>query len=401
MKHDEIYKRRIRGEMNEAFSWLDEKPSRHDAIMRRIGEEKRVAGRMPVTLAVAIVLTLALAGAAVAAGLGLFGQLREGKEDESSYHRLGLLEDAAAAVGETRRIRVPQSLAEGTPETVREQLLTRQRGREYELTIDQVYCDGRKLYYAYTFRTNGEALALYEGEATGFDRWDAVYPGKRFEDVIHLNLDEAQNRSAAKWLNSHERGYVVKANAYVGDGAALPDGTYLTPVDSGSERVDEHTMTAYYEVALPEGYEAGESVEFTLRVLTNDAVYVQDENGTYEASLFDRAAVIDVPVKVPVTGETKEFTGEGLVDGYAAKAELHASDVDLSGSVRIEAPQEIALGSYVLLADGAAYQNLDEWTLYDGQTHVLNLRFDLPTAMNSLVLVPLNSDDGQKAIELR
>ena len=175
----------------------------------------------------------------------------------------------------------------------------------------------------------------------------------------------------------------------------------MTPIDSGSEQVDANTMTAYYEVALPEGYVAGETVEFVLTVITSDTVYAQDESGAYSTTVMDRNNLVEVKVSAPVTGSTSMLLGEGTADGYAVKAELHVSDVDLSGNVRIEAPQEYHPEGYTLLADGVTYRNIDEWWKYDGQAHVLNLRFDLLETMGSLVLMPLDPAYAHEAITLK
>ena len=401
MKRDELYRSVIRNAIDEELSFLDERPSLHNAIMSKIEGEKKVKRRTSMTFVMAAMLVLLLGSMAVAAGFGLFGQLRAQKVDEMSYERLGLLEDAAGVMGETRRVVVPVREETAKPETVYDQVLLSQQGREYELTLDQVYCDGRKLYYAYTLKTMGERVSLYEGEATGFEGWDEAYEGERFADVFDTYLGEEENQRIADWLGSHESGYAVRHNAFVGDGADLPDGTYLSPIDSGSEQADANTMTAYYEVALPEDYEASETVEFVLTVITSDTVYAQDESGAYSTTVMDRNNLVEVKVSAPVTGSTLVLTGEGTADGYAAKAELHVSDVDLSGSVRIEAPEDYYPEGYTLLADDVPYRNIDEWWRFDGQVHVLNLRFDLPETMSSLMLIPLDPAYAHEAITLK
>ena len=401
MKRDELYRSVIRNAIDEELSFLDERPSLHNAIMSKIEGEKKVKRRTSMTFVMAAMLVLLLGSMAVAAGFGLFGQLRAQKVDEMSYELLGLLEDAAVVMGETRRVVVPVRDKAAKPETVHDQVLLSQQGREYELTVDQVYCDGRKLYYAYTLKTMGEPISLYEGEATGFEGWDEAYDGERFADVFDLYLGEEENQRVADWLDSRESGYAVRHNAFVGDGADLPDGTYMMPIDSGSEQVDANTMTAYYEVALPEGYEASETVEFVLPVITSDTVYAQDESGAYSTTVMDRNNLVEVKVSALVTGSTSVLTGEGTADGYAAKAELHVSDVDLSGSVCIEAPEDYYPEGYTLLADDVPYRNIDEWWQFDGQAHVLNLRFDLPETMSSLVLMPLDPAYEHEAITLK
>ena len=100
MKHDEELRRIIRREFDEAFSDLNDKPSLHNEIMKKIEGERVVKRKISMTLVFAIVMMLALGGMAVAAGLGLFGQLRVQKVDEMSYERLGLLEDAAVIMGD-------------------------------------------------------------------------------------------------------------------------------------------------------------------------------------------------------------------------------------------------------------------------------------------------------------
>ena len=396
---DEELRKIIRDAIDAEFSDLQTRPSLRPAIMRRIAGEGTAKPRGSMALILALVMVFALGGMAVAAGLGLFGQLRAGKEEETSYARLERLEEAAVQIGETKRLTVSGAKHEA-PQTTREILLNAQIGRTYDLTLNQAYCDGRKLYYAYTLKFNGERLMLGEGEATGFDSWDMEYPGERLEDGFDLGLNETESKKAAKWLNEHRSGYVVRQNAYVGDGAKLADGTYLSPVDSGSEETDRQTIRAYYEVELPEGYQTGDTIDFVLTVITSDTVYAQNESGFYEATLMNREAMLRVPVSVPVTGQTRMLKGEGTADGYAAQATLVVSDVDLSGEVSIDAPKDYVPEGYTLLADGVEYPNIDEWMEYDGQKHVIHLRFDLPDAMGDLALMPVDPRYAEEAIHL-
>lgn len=164
---DEEMKKIIRREIDTEFSDLHSCASLESAIMSRIEGERSARRHVSATLVFAVVMVLALGSMAVAAGLGLFGQLRTGREDETSYARLERLENVAVKVGETKHLTVGGTKHE-KPETVRDALLDAQIGRTYDLTMEQAYCDGRKLYYAYTLRINGERLLMGEGEATGF-----------------------------------------------------------------------------------------------------------------------------------------------------------------------------------------------------------------------------------------
>ncbi len=193
---------------------------------------------------------------------------------------------------------------------------------EIELTIHQAYCDGRRLYYSYALR-----------ESTS----DAY-------------------------------------NARMGDGAQLPDGTYLNPVDSGYGRTEDGAATAYYEVELPEGIEPGENLTFELRVM----VY---ENGRYA-----KEKSVDVPVTVPVTGHLTALRGEGVLDVYAVKARLFVSDVDVSGVVEFDTPEGDVTDRLVLLADGVPMKLTDSSVERGGETSVAHVRFDLPEGAENYAL---------------
>ena len=173
------------------------------------------------------------------------------------------------------------------------------------------------------------------------------------------------------------------AKLFVGDGAELTDGADLSPVDSGDARASDTAYSAYYEVMLPEEYAVGDTVTFVLTVMDGESLRHH------------------VPVTVPVTGRAARMTGEGTADGYAAKAELFISDVDVSGCVRIYAPEDYWTESYKLVADGVEYRDIEGWSEYDGQAHVVHLRFDLPKTMDSLVLAPVDPAYAHEAIVLK
>lgn len=176
---------------DDCFSGVKNMPSQKWAVLERVeAKQSRRYGKRALAPALAFLLTLAIAGA-MAVGLGLFGTLRSGLEQEMNYSRLGLLEEAAVTVGQTTEI-----------------------GELGELTIDQAYCDGNRLYYSYTMRKNEAETSLF-----------------------------------------------------LGDGAELEDGTQLTPVDSWIEETDDLTTAAFYEVALPEGFAPGAHVRILLTTI--------------------------------------------------------------------------------------------------------------------------------------
>ena len=127
-----------------------------------------------ITLAFACVVafSLALGGFALAAGMGLFGQFGTQSADGSG-DRLKRLDAVAEDVGVTLSARAPDAEKPlGTTESDREKLVNRQYGRTFGLTIEQSYCDGNRLYYAYTLTSPDVGIGFQEGAPTGFAAWD-------------------------------------------------------------------------------------------------------------------------------------------------------------------------------------------------------------------------------------
>ncbi|MGN0774131.1 MAG: DUF4179 domain-containing protein [Candidatus Ventricola sp.] len=383
MMQDEVFRRELKAAADECLSGVERMPSRRGAVLSELraqGARGGVRRKASFAAVMAIVLAaLAVTGAAV--GLGLFGRLREGNTGEMNGERLALLEEAVQD-------------AQGGP-------VARLVQDGLDLTVDQAYCDGRKLYYAYTLRTDGARLQKMEGEADGFGEWDVAYPGERFEDMFSTGLGEEADRAAANWLNSHARAYVIVQRSFVGDGAELADGTYLTPLDSGDMRLDETTTAAFYEVELPQGAVSGERLEFVLNVMTSTSVYYQDETGVYALNRYQPDALVRVPVTIPVTGSLTRMRGEGTADGYPAVAELYVSDVDVSGVVRIDAPEDYHPEGYVLVCGGVEYPNLEGYATAEGEVHEVHLRFDLPEHPGDMKLVPEDRTYMHETIELK
>ncbi len=278
--------------------------------------ERRSVGwsaRRAVVLALAAVMLLTLTSGAIAVGLGLFGRLREQKTEESSYERLARLDEAAASVGETA------VLENGA-----------------ELTLEQVYCDGDRLYYSYTLA----------GE-----------------------------------------------NVVLGDGADLADGTSLTIWDRGEETTDGVTY-GYQEVELPETAEPGEALSVMLTVIAagEDGAYrfidvpftvtpVQREARRGAASFTEYSAdallyVTDV-----------EIYGEVDVIGQMGWAELYNN--------RMDTDEEDYVVDYQLIADGEVLYNKDYTYGEADGGYGIPVRYDLPENYERLALRPVRYLSGE------
>lgn len=386
MKHERIDEKltaQMRESVDEYFAGLGEHLMTEAQIMRYIDKkgEAVVKKRIPV-MAVAFAMALLLGSVALAAGLGVFGSFTDKEDNEFRAVRLQKLDAVAVQIGQTATVRAPGERKDEAGMTDAQKAINRQAGREYTLTLDQGYCDGHKLYYSYTLKTEPLQTVMGEGMPTGEIEWSFVYPG---ESIANLwNAEDAQSGIAA-WLTEHETAFVATELIGIGDGAWM-DGDSLMIFDSDQAWLDGTTLTGYQEVRLPDGYQAGESVDVELNILYDTIFYYQDAEGFREAYVRDPQSrgMISVPVTIPVNGKTSALTGTLERDGATATAGLLVSDVDISGEVvftgvegwlKDEATGCVDKKTYAALCEAAGIdgtQVLETWlrnvTLYPGST---------------------------------
>lgn len=169
MRNDEELRRLIHEAADACLSGVDAMPSRHDAIMRCIKKEKRVVKKkVSYALVCAIVLTLVLAGVAMAAGLVRISHFSDVLKEDQPWdaERLSRVDGLTVDLGQTIHLTTPK--VEGD-ETVRGRMLAAMGGRAFDLTIDEVYCNGNKLYYTYSFTHDDNLVFTGEGKPSGFD----------------------------------------------------------------------------------------------------------------------------------------------------------------------------------------------------------------------------------------
>ncbi|MGN0995289.1 MAG: hypothetical protein ACI4PG_00125 [Candidatus Ventricola sp.] len=375
------------------------------------------------TVLLAALLALLLAGAAIAATLGLFGYLRDNPSAEMSRQRLEHLDEKAPVVGQTVVLHAPtEGLSSLRLETDYDQLAAHQYTRSFELTVDQAYCDGKKLYYSYTLREPNRLMRLGEGMPTGFDEWDWTWPGEAI--AAHPNwsvyMGEAKDAQARAWMADGEKPrYVIYDTVALGDGADLCDGTEkgrsLNIFDSAEEWIDADTRVGFQQVDLPEDYVPGDTIDFLLSVTYGTTVLYQDGTGSYQSCVrqAENRGFVRAAFTAQITGETQTLSARASFADYAAEAQLTISDVDISGRVLIDAPEAWVQAfdsltmisdevyDYVLLADGQRMPNVDGGYGIDRDTGkwVVHVRYDLPPTMEHLTLVPIRLQLGETTQE--
>ena len=156
-------------------------PERRQAVLRAIRKEEPIVKRkISTALVFAIVMTLIVGGAALAANLGVFGQSVNNDDNEQSVGRLEKLEDVSATYNDTQAVTAPSQSATEAPKTVYDELMASLYNRRFNLTLNQAYFDGYKLYYSYTLTSDCKTgFITGDGMPTGFDeRGTSTQEGK-------------------------------------------------------------------------------------------------------------------------------------------------------------------------------------------------------------------------------
>lgn len=154
------------------------------------GEQPIMKKKISAALVFAIVMMIAMGSMALAAGLGLFGHFRQTQENNNGA-RLEKLETLADTYETTKAAAMPTPAVPVTGDTMYDKLLLEQYSHTFELTLDQAYCDGHKLYYSYTLKRNAPMAATYgEGEPTGDFNYTWVEEGKTANDCMMLEGEE-------------------------------------------------------------------------------------------------------------------------------------------------------------------------------------------------------------------
>ena len=188
--------------------------------------------------------------------------------------------------------------------------------RRFNLTLNQAYFDGYKLYYSYTLTSDCKTgFITGDGMPTGFEKWDDTQEGKF---VGHYSLyDDNMNQEVVTYFSAHPKGYIAFESMGVGDGAAM-NGKPLMILDSGSEMVNEYTIQGYQEVEMPDGFEPTDEIEIEMSILYGMSVYCQDENNVYFSHLMtpENRGIFRLPFKVNLNGQTEAYAGSVTTGAY-------------------------------------------------------------------------------------
>ena len=412
-----LLKKALEHMLEKGLSDFDFSLERRQAVLQTIRKKENpvVKRKASAVLILAVVLSLLIGGAALAATLGIFGHAAESGKNEQSVNRLQKLETASEIYNDTQAANAPAPVATEAPKNTYDALIAALCNSRFELTLNQAYYDGYKLYYAYTLTRDGQDDFISgEDMPTGFTQWDSMQEGF-YATSVTATADSAIDPQISAYFAEHPIGYIAYLMMNVGDGADM-DGKPLTILDSGMERIDSHTIQGFQEVKLPDGFEPTDVLSIDLIVSYNMHVWAQDGQNIYHTILRtpENRGFFRLPFSVKLNGQTETYTGSIQTRAYNAQATIRMSDVDLSGEVVFDAPEWAMafeadsdgkhlmnmpyIHNYTLIADGVELPNLDGGfgVNRDGQFFI-QIRYNLPESLNSLTLVPTGTGLGESA----
>ncbi len=327
--------RKIREALSSCLSGVDALPSMRSDILRAAKGEQKVKRKMNMGLILALILALMTTSVAVAAELGLFGQLGQNKHADS---RLPGLESVS---------------------TVMDKVFTVDNG--VTVTVNQAYYDGSRIFISYKVEGPYDMLETGTGKPD-LVNYDQKYDGVTFADMWYVEGPNGQ--ALMSWLDGSEPRWAKTTSVNVHDGLQIGE-TYLDIIGGEFYYLEDGTMMSWKECEVPTELAADE-VTFSIGVFTTGSAYYQTAEALYTFGV-DRGATTwhDFTVKKAEPGVA--LTGTAHNADWTATAELVASAIDVKGTVTLQCPE-----SWVTALD--SWENSDKvdyiqyWALYvDGK----------------------------------
>ena len=374
----------VRAAIDDCLSGADALPSVRADVLNQLRGEVKVKKKLSMGLIFALLLTLLMTGAAVAASLGLFGQIGE---RQSSDARLPGLEAVSETVG-----------------------LSIQTEEGVTIAIDQAYYDGSRVFISYALEGPFDQLELGEGKPD-VAAWDWELPGEIYgqsfgsESASHQLMVAHLDGSAPRWATSH--------SVNVHDGLQIGE-TYLDIIGGETYLTEDGRLIGWKECTVPEELAADE-VTFLLGTFATHNTWYQDETGCY-LSHGARTGETWHPFTVKRDKTpARTLTGTAAGADWSAAASLQMSAIDIKGELILSCPQDWVeiertwenpeglnyIGEWRIYMDGVLDQDGGvEWVSsgVDGQL-TFGLCCKLDDTVQTIQLVPYYSKTGESMAE--
>ena len=199
MKTDQEIMNSIRAAIDDCTRGIDEAPSLHYQIARKAKGEEPVVKKLSTSAILVIALVIISMTAALAAGLGLFGELAQNPRGDS---RLSEVDKVADPI---------------------EREWTTDDG--ITIRIEQAYYEGNRVFISYRMSGDWTSTVLHEGSPDGEINWDWVEENMIVSQT--MISDEPERQQAILQLDGQSQRWIESTEKGLHDGLSLADGTYL------------------------------------------------------------------------------------------------------------------------------------------------------------------------------
>lgn len=375
--------RKIKEAIASCLSGVEALPSQRAEILRAAKGEMKVKRKMNMGLVLALILVLLTTSVAVAAELGLFGQIGQ---REHSDARLPGLENVSTVMDKTFDV-----------------------GGGVTVTVHQAYYDGSRVFISYSVTGPYDVLELGTGEP-GIVNYDREEQGVIFREQ-HF-VDGPNGKPLMDWLNGSEPRWATHTVVNVHDGLQIGE-EYLDIIGGEFYWLEDGTLMSWKECEIPAELAADE-VTFSIGVFGGRTTYYQTADALYTShESLRKTTWYDFTVKKNET--STKLTGFSSGEGWQAEAELTASAIDVKGDIAVKCPESWVeywrawdapetvdcLTGWLLYVDG---QKAADWIVEgvapEGDTQLsfsICCKLDAVTA--DMKLVPVYRNTGEKPDE--
>ena len=365
--HEEQH--RVQQAMNTALSGLQADPWLTRRILANKEGEEPMTKKISVSMILVIALIVLSITAALAAGLGLFGQLAQ---DFSWDSRLPSLEETAQ----------PLALSVTTEDGI-------------TVEIPQAYYEGDRVFISYRLSGNFSSAQLHEG-APGQDyAWNDVLDS--FIAAENFSSDLPEHQAMFECLDGKGQRWAECAEAGLHDGLSLEDGTYLEIYAGDIAVQPDGSIIGWKECRIPED-RLSDTLTIKARLYRVRQVYFQD--GSTLKRYVERGETTRNDSLTRLTGSSENSV-------YTARAALESGNIDLRGTITLTCPP-----AWVSMMQAWEGDVIWDWHLYQngqlvaeygadgcgpaGENRlVYELLYPRMESLDGLTLVPWYSDSGE------
>ncbi len=376
--------RKVQEAMKRTLSGLQEDPWLTQRVLQNAKGETPMAKKLSASMILVIILVVLSMSAALAAGLGLFGELSKSSAEKE---KLNELDHVAANVAASYT----------SPDGVTVELM-------------QAYYEGTRVFLSYRISGNLVQTALHEGAP------DSAYPwmseSEHYVVAEKKRSDDPQTQEMNQWLNGAGQRWCERTTIGLHDGLFLADGTYLDIYDGEDIPQPDGSIIGWKECEIPENRLDG-TLTFKAVLYSFHTILFQDYT-TYR-EYHENGNSYDIPFTLRRYEHCTYLFGTSKQPAYQATAAFAAGLVDLKGVVQVVCPAEW-VQVWESWESKAEQDTIMQWNLYQNGRLISKegtqgitvtgeraLRFDLAfphlDKLDGLTLVPEYFGDGERPEE--